>query len=90
VLLPLLAVSSDEVVIVLQRAGFTLVKRTHDTFILTQGFRDVVIPVGPVGEESLRQLLRTAGVSYSDFLDLLESADLAEADTEVRACTPLE
>lgn len=85
VTLPPLAVSSDEVVVVLQRAGFTLAKRARDALVLTHGVRDVIVPVGPIGEEPLRQLLRTAGISYSEFVDLLEAADIASPALRVRA-----
>ncbi len=83
VALPLLAVSSDEVVLALQRAGFTLVRRTPDAHVLTHGYRDVVIPHGPIGDQTLRHLLRTAGVRYSDFLAHLEGA----AQTRGKATT---
>jgi hypothetical protein len=73
--LPLLAVSGEELVGALQRGGFRAASRSRDAVILTNTYRDVIVPLGPIGGDTLLRLLRAAGVPYATFLDLLEQSE---------------
>lgn len=69
---PLVAVSGAECVDALTLAGFSLVSRTDSNATLVRGLRLVVVPdVGILSPDELLEVLRTAGVAYTDFLDLL-------------------
>jgi hypothetical protein len=68
---PALAVSSDEVVLALQRAGF-VVRHDRDSAVLDRGVRTVVVRHVPLlSPEELAAALRAAGLSFTDFLDRL-------------------
>ena len=68
---PALAVSSDEVVLALQRAGFVL-RRGVGQSVLDRGVRTVVVREVPVlPPEELAEALRAAGLSFTDFVERL-------------------
>lgn len=81
VALPVLAVSADEVVWALLRAGFSIVDRAGGMIVLERGLRTVTVPATPLlPREALLVLLRDAGIAYMQFVELL-----AEAPTEPEA-----
>lgn len=74
-LLPLVAVSGPECVDALQAAGFAVASRTDDHTTLAKSGRSVTIRTGALLlPEELLNVLRDAGLAYSDFLDLLSEA----------------
>lgn len=88
----LVAVSGSDCIEALQLAGFTTRSRTDHATTLERGLRVVVVPdvaMLPPGE--LQMLLRDAGVTYSDFLDILSEAptdlDVLRTNTAVRRKT---
>jgi hypothetical protein len=84
--LPALVVSSDELVVAFQRAGFVARRATGRT-ILERGTRVVVIPDGRLlAPEAVAATLRSAGISYSDFLDYLSEAPTEPARSGTRLC----
>jgi hypothetical protein len=83
-LLPALAVSSDEVVLALQHAGFAA-RRDGHTMILDRGMRTVVVPsVALLSAEQLSSTLRAAGVAYTEFLERLSDLAIGTAAVSLR------
>jgi hypothetical protein len=84
---PIVAVSGAECVDVLTLAGFLLTGRSGRGATLTKGLRFVEVPdVAMLAPEELTAILRSAGLGYADFLELL-----SEAPTEPaigRFCAP--
>jgi hypothetical protein len=84
--LPVLAVSADEVVWALVRAGFYIVERPVSVVVLERGLRTVTVPAAAVlSREALLVLLRDAGIPYTHFVELLaEPCKEPEARSRVR------
>jgi hypothetical protein len=82
VALPALAVSAEELVLALRRAGFHE-RRGQGVTILERGHRMAVVPDLPLlAPETLSLILREAGVPFSELLDCLDemaSRDVAES-----------
>ncbi len=73
--LPVIAVSADEVVWALLRAGFEIRERCGGVVLLANGWRIVEVPAVPVLEPpQLLAVLRQTGISYSDFVEHLVDA----------------
>lgn len=72
--LPVLALSADEIMWALLRSGFVIVKATSAAIVLERRHRLVSVPLGPLESEHVMAVLRDAGVSYSELLDLLGEA----------------
>ena len=73
--LPILAVSAEEVVWALARAGFAIVDRPSGVIVLERGRRVVTVPMLPLlAPEAVLVLLRAAGMSYSELVELLAEA----------------
>ncbi len=84
-MVPLVAVSGAECVDALAAAGFSLTARTSADVTLTKGLRVVVVPDVPMlPPEELMAILRSAGVPYSEFLDLLSEAPTDPAISRTR------
>jgi hypothetical protein len=65
-------VSGAECVEALTIAGFSLLERTHAGATLRRGSQRVFVPDAATLEaQALAVVLRTAGMSYAEFLDLL-------------------
>lgn len=75
--LPVLALSADEMLWALLRSGFAIVKATPAAVVLERSHRQVSVPLGPLDVEHVVTILRDAGVSYSELLDLLGEAPTA-------------
>lgn len=74
-MLPLVAVSGAECVEALQQASFVVRSRSASATVLEHGARIVLVPdVAMLTPESLERVLREAGVSYEEFLDLLSES----------------
>lgn len=91
-LVPLVAVSGSDCIEALQLAGFTTRSKTDHATTLERGLHVVVVPdVAMVPPGDLQMLLRDAGVTYSDFLDMLSEAptdpDVLRTTTGVRRKT---
>jgi hypothetical protein len=70
--IPLVAVSGSECVEALQQAGFVTRSRSEASITLAQGERVVAVPdCAMLAPEDLELVLRDAGITYDDFLDLL-------------------
>jgi hypothetical protein len=70
--IPLVAVSTEECVEALVRAGFALTSRVNGNAALEKERRVVQVPdAGILSPEDLTEVLRASGIAYSDFLDLL-------------------
>jgi hypothetical protein len=76
VLLPLVAVSGSECVDALLIGGFVVRSRTDEHAVLDKGSRSVIVRCcgSLLMPDELVNLLREAGLAYSDFLDLLSEA----------------
>ena len=73
--LPVIAVSADEVVWALLRAGFDVRDRTGGAIVLGNGWRAVEVPaVRQLIPAELLAVLRQAGISYNDFVEHLVDA----------------
>ncbi len=84
-MVPLVAVSGAECVDALSGAGFSLTARTGADVTLSKGLRVVVVPdVAMLSPDELLAILRTAGVPYTDFLDLLSEAPTDPAISRLR------
>lgn len=82
---PLVAVSGAECVEALTGAGFVVVARSSTGATLTKGLRFVVVPeAGMLVPDELTSILRSAGIPYSDFLDLLSEAPTDPAISRTR------
>lgn len=69
--LPLVALSGEEAVAALRRFGFH-VRTEAGTMILSRGARRVVVPTERILEvDTVRRILRDAGVDYVALLDSL-------------------
>ncbi|HEY8079280.1 MAG TPA: hypothetical protein VIF62_34345 [Labilithrix sp.] len=80
--LPVIAVSADEVVWALLRAGFDVRDRVDGAIVLANGWRDVHVPaVVTLVPSELLGVLRQAGISYNDFVEHLVDAP-TEPDLE--------
>jgi len=78
---PVLAVSPAECIAALTLAGFRSYRSTSSETVLENDLRRVVVPDDAViPKERLESILRAAGVSYSEFLELLSEA-FGEEDT---------
>ncbi|MBX3204759.1 MAG: hypothetical protein KF764_06805 [Labilithrix sp.] len=83
--MPLVAVSGAECIEALTSAGFSLTARTRTEVTLTKGLRLVVVPDVPMlAPDDLTAILRSAGLPYSDFLDLLSEAPTDPAISRTR------
>lgn len=72
--LPLFAASGIEIVRALKRRGFHVLSQAACIAILEHGHRRVAIPTGrSLHPDELLGLLRAAGISYADFIELLDS-----------------
>lgn len=77
--------SGVECVDALTSAGFSLTARTGADVTLTKGLRVVVVPDVPMlTPDELMAILRSAGVPYSEFLDLLSEAPTDPAISRTR------
>ncbi len=84
-MVPLVAVSGAECVDALSIAGFSLTARNPTAVTLTKGLRVVVVPdVAMLSPDDLLAILRTAGVPYSEFLDLLSETPTDPAISRLR------
>ena len=84
-MVPLVAVSGAECVDALSSAGFSLTGRTGSDVTLSKGLRVVVVPdVAMLSPDELLAVLRSAGVPYSEFLDLLSEAPTDPAMSRMR------
>lgn len=84
-MVPLVAVSGAECIDALSLAGFSLTARTGSEVTLSKGLRVVVVPdVAMLSPDELLSVLRTAGLPYSDFLDLLSEAPTDPAISRLR------
>ena len=84
-MVPLVAVSGAECADALSSAGFALTARTGSEVTLSKGLRVVVIPdVAMLSPDELLAILRSAGVPYSEFLDLLSEAPTDPAISRLR------
>jgi len=73
--LPVIAVSADEVVWALLRAGFDVRERMGGAILLGNGWRAVEVPaVARLLPAELFAVLRQAGISYNDFVEHLVDA----------------
>lgn len=77
--LPVLALSADEMVWAFLQTGFVIVKATPGVVVLERSHRLVTIPRGALQVEQVMAVLRDAGLSYSELLDLLGEAPTASA-----------
>ncbi len=69
---PTLAVSAEEMVLALGRAGF-VARRDETTTVLQQRYRVVVIPHVPLlSEDQLATVLRSAGLSFTELLEHID------------------
>jgi hypothetical protein len=83
---PLVAVSGADCVEALTLAGFALRSRSDSATVLAHDLRVVVVPdVAMLTPDDLQALLRDAGITYDDFLDLLSEAP---TDPDVLRSTP--
>jgi hypothetical protein len=79
-----LAVSSEELVGALQRAGFSARRRDGVT-VLEYEHRSVRIPdVALLSHEELAAALRAANLRYTDFLELLSAVPLPPSSSKTR------
>jgi hypothetical protein len=86
---PLVAVSGAECIDALSCAGFSLSERSDRGVTLTKGLRSVLVPdVAMLTPEELTEVLRSAGIAYSEFLDLLSEAPTDPAISRMRPCIP--
>jgi hypothetical protein len=82
---PLVAVSGAECVDALSMAGFSVSSRTATHATVTKGLRVVVVPDLPMlPPEELMTVLRTAGLPYSEFLELLSECPTDPAISRTR------
>jgi len=82
---PLVAVSGAECIDALAIAGFSLTARNGSEVTLTKGLRVVVVPhAAMLTPDELLAILRSAGVPYSEFLDLLSEAPTDPAISRLR------
>ncbi len=73
--LPVLALSGEELLLALLRAGYRLRSRTDGTMVLERGYRRVAIPEQQqLLPQDVMAMLREAGITYLEFLELLEAA----------------
>jgi hypothetical protein len=87
---PLVAVSGAECVEALTAAGFALSTRTSEGTTLTRGLHLVVVPDVPMlAPDELGSILRSAGVPYSDFLDLLSEVPTDPGIARTRPAPPV-
>jgi predicted RNA binding protein YcfA (HicA-like mRNA interferase family) len=83
--IPLVAVSGVECIEALSMAGFSLTSRTGTEATMTKDLRVVVVPDVPMlRPEELMAILRSAGVPYSEFLDLLSDSPTDPAISRTR------
>jgi hypothetical protein len=83
--LPVIAVSTDEVVWALLRTGFEIRDRSGGLILLDDGWRLVEVPVvTSLVPPELLGVLRQAGISYCDFIEHLADAP-TEPDVEARS-----
>jgi predicted RNA binding protein YcfA (HicA-like mRNA interferase family) len=70
------AVSGEECVKALARAGFQTIGRDSTSVSMERGYRLVAVSLEPqLDEETIAQVLRSAGISLSEFLDALGVSD---------------
>lgn len=70
--LPVIAVSADEIVWALLRAGFEIRDRRADLILLARDGRVVEVPASPsLVAAELLHVLRHAGISYGEFIERL-------------------
>lgn len=84
---PALAVTADEVVVALRRAGFHS-RRGSGVTVLDRGYRIVIVPETEIlSPEALSDILRAAGMSFLDLLDRLDAPTepVSAAESGVRA-----
>jgi predicted RNA binding protein YcfA (HicA-like mRNA interferase family) len=82
---PLVAVSGAECIEALLIAGFSLTARTGSEVMLTKDLRVVVVPDVPIlAPDDLMAILRSAGVPYSEFLELLSESPTDPAISRTR------
>jgi hypothetical protein len=88
---PLVAVSGAECVEALTSAGFTLAARTTSGVKMTKGLRLVVVPDALIlTPDELTAVLRSAGLPYGEFLDLLSEMPTDPAISRTRlAASPV-
>jgi hypothetical protein len=78
---PPIVVSSDEVVMALLRAGFSLSERDERACLLIRGFRAVTVGHAErVDHDALLEILRAAAIAYADFVDHLDAAQTPDDD----------
>jgi hypothetical protein len=83
--IPLVAVSGAECIDALSTAGFALVGRNGADVTMTKGLHVVIVPDVPLlTPDELLAILRSAGVPYSEFLDLLSEAPTDPAISRTR------
>lgn len=83
--IPLVAVSGAECVEALTMAGFTLTMRTDAGATLTKDLHVVVVPDVPLlAPDELTAILRSAGLPYTEFLELLSEAPTDPAISRTR------
>ena len=88
-MVPLVAVSGVECVEALVCAGFTVRSRDDDAASLVNTLRSVTVPlVAMLTPEELTNILRDAGVSYSDFLEYLSETPTEPDVHHARARRP--
>lgn len=86
--MPLVAVSGAECVDALRGAGFSVSERSNRGATLTKGLRVVIVPdVAMLTPDELTSILRTAGLGYVDFLDLLSDAPTEPVISQARLST---
>ncbi len=84
-MIPLVAVSGSECIDALAMAGFSITMRTDAEATLTKDFHVVVVPDVPIlSPDELMTVLRSAGLPYSDFLELLSEAPTDPAISRTR------
>jgi hypothetical protein len=89
----MLAVSGEECVAALLAGGFRPLRREEGTSVVERGYRVARIPDALVlSPEDLDEILRSAGVAYTQFLELLSAAFPIEGEpaamTGVRPALP--
>lgn len=73
---PVIFATADEVVWALLRAGFAVRERTAATVLLANCDRIAEVPVGHmIAPQQLLSILRHAGISYTDFVELIADDD---------------
>jgi hypothetical protein len=82
---PLVAVSGAECVDALAMAGFASHGHTEAETTMSKGLRVVVVPAAALlAPEELLAVLKSAGLAYAQFLDLLSEAPTEPAISRTR------